>query len=250
MSDYISPKNVFPRLHDNLLLVNYPAIGRKTFVRIENIQISDYEVAADANVTSADTSAFSENKLNNLIPLDGHLYLVIPTINPEQVVFTLTAPATGAANAIAVSDNDCNTRVVGVSNNTTTVILTVQESCRLMLNMPATVPWWGVDALSTGGSVDWLQSSPEAPNASYMFAITDTIKQGTIQFQWQMPANNVAATLGMQPRARFYIAFIEYCPLTEEPDHFTPVPCWPPSQGTGSAPAISAQIKSNPRIVQ
>ena len=94
--------------------------------------------------------------------------------------------------------------------------------------MPSQVPWWGLDQMSDGGDFDYLSSSVYDPNPSYMFAITDLQRNGTVQMQFQMPTANLSATAGLYGRARFY-SWLCGVPLHREAqpalhDHRNPAP--------------------------
>ncbi len=256
MTGYVLPgqrnwrQGLFPRTDDNLLIKSFPAVGREAYVHIDHSEISMYDYATTAAVTGAAASDFGTNLINGLIQQDGHLLWVVPTIMPENVVFGLTAPGTGAANASILADNDSNTRVMGVTNtgsNGVTTVIVAQESPRAKLNLPAQVVWYGLDAQSTGGWFDWLSSSPESPNPAFGFLITDVVRAGTIQMRFEMPANNLSATTGMTARVRFYAAFMQYHLLPTKPEGpITVFDAMPPTQGSASGESVAANIRQTP----
>jgi hypothetical protein len=227
----VSPSDIFPRVRDNLVLIDYPAPKLVTPIKIDYMQISPYNYATSATVTSTLSSVYTANLINNLIPNSGHLYLVVPTINAEVVETQLSAPgSTGAGGAVVISDNDTNLRITNVSGTGSATNVFGYESCRVRLKLPGTVSWWGLDQLSTPGSIDWLDSPVEFPNAMFMFAVTDATKTGTLTMQFEMPANNLSKTAGMTGNVRFYIAFIQFSLLNRFPGVYTPIPTSPPAQ--------------------
>lgn len=241
MAAYVDPKTVFPRDNDILLLQGYPSANVSSFVQINNIESAMYTYQVPATVTASAVSDYTSNVLNNLIPNLGHLYLVIPTMNPEDVVYTF---ASTVATTKVLADGDTNSRTISAAAGgaTTSNMVVVRESLRMFLKFPAATSAFGLDQMTTPGQIDWLQSSPEHPNASYMFAITDQAKNGQIQMRFEMPANNLSATIGMQPYIRFYIAFMTFVPYTgTTPRAYTPVPTSFPPQGVNSLGAVSTR---------
>lgn len=240
MAAYVDPKTVFPRENDILLLQGYPSANVSTFVQINNIESAMYTYQVPATVTASSVSDYTSNVLNNLIPNLGHLYLVIPTMNPEDVLYTFAS----TVGTKVVADGDTNSRVISAAAGGATAsnMVVVRESLRMFLKFPASVAAFGLDQMSTPGQIDWLQSSPESPNASYMFAITDQAKNGQIQMRFEMPADNLSATIGMQPYIRFYTAFINFIPYTgATPRAYTPVPTTFPAQGVNTLGAVSTR---------
>jgi hypothetical protein len=253
MSDPINMqtwRRAFPRVEDTLKLLDYRSSGKSQFVYVKNIEISEYDYLTTAKVTGATNSPYSSNQINSLQPNDGHLYLVLPTVPPEDVLEFVTPPALGAANNVVIADGDTNTRVLQLSQNGSTGSYVMgRESCRVKLKQPAQTPWWGLDQLSDSGPIDWLVSSPEFPNPAFMWAVTDVQKVGTIQLQFEMPVSNLAAnaSVGMTGRVRFYIAFIEYLPMTPKQvgnGPYTPIATMPPAQGQSSLPSPGYQAQA------
>jgi hypothetical protein len=244
-------RRVFPRVEDTLKLLDYRSSGKSQFVYVRNIQISEYEYTTSARITGSAPSVYGSNQLNNLQPNDGHLYLVLPTVPPEDVLAGYTPPtvATPATN-VTVADGDTNTRSLQLSQNAGTgSYVLARESLRIQLKQPAQTPWWGLDQISDSGPIDWLVSSPEFPNPAFMWAVTDVQKVGTIQMQFTMPANNLMATsaTGMYGRVRFYIGFVDYLPMTPAQvgnGPYTPISTQPPNQGQPSLPSPGYQAQT------
>jgi hypothetical protein len=243
MAVFNNAQAALPRVRDNLAIIDYPSLGNVTFVQVDYIETSEYEYQTLSSVTAAAPSIYSSNQMNALIPNAGHLNLVVPAINPEDVLYAVaTIPSTGAANAIVPFNGDTNSRIMNTMTSTASVATVIaRESCRMRLKMPAQVPWWGIDTQSSAGSIDWLNSPPELPNAAYMFAVTDAIQQGTVQIQFENPTNNASATVGMQGSARFFIGFCAFTELSGQPRVFTPIQCQPPGQGSTYQLAIGAK---------
>jgi hypothetical protein len=229
----------FPRPLDNLLLLDYPTKGKKSFVRVDNIEFAVYEYQTSAAVTSSST--YSNNLVNTLIPMDGHLYLTIPTVFPYDAVYAVASPAAGVA--VCPQNGDSNTRYTNAAWNGTNIALSIRESLRVQLKMPAQVVWWGLDQMSDSGDLDWLTSPVDNPNPAYMFPVTDLNKNGTVQMQFTMPTQNLTAVIGLYGRLRFYTAFIEYCLISEADTKgkYTIIATQPPSQGSASNLAPLAQ---------
>jgi hypothetical protein len=243
MAVFSNAQAAFPRVRDNLAIIDYPSLGNVTFVQVDYIETSEYEYQSSASVKSTAPSVYTSNQMNALIPNAGHLNMVVPAVNPEDVLFAIaTVPSTGAGGALVPFDGDCNSRVMNLMGSTASVAaVIVRESTRMRLKMPAAIPWWGIDTQSSAGSVDWLNSSPELPNAAYAFAVTDAVQQGTIQIQFEMPANNAASSAGMTGSARFFIGFIAFTELAGQPRVFTPIQTQPPGQGSTYQLAIGAK---------
>jgi hypothetical protein len=247
MGDYIDQRKVFPRVLDNLLLLDYPSLGNATPVRVDYIEVSKYDYFTSSLVTSATSSAFANNLVNNIIPNDGHLYLILPTVAPDVVAVPNTATLSATTvytGGSAASGGDFNSRIVSTTSGSSGAggnVVFYQESCRVRLNMPATIPWWGIDSQSSGGYVDWIGSSPEAPNATWMWAVTDAIKYSTIQMQFEMPKNNQAATAGIVGNVHFLIGFVAFSLLPKVPSVYTPIQTQPPNQGSTYQAAVGAR---------
>jgi hypothetical protein len=239
-------RKCFPRVEDTVKLLDYRSVGRSQFIYVKNIEISPYNYYTSATVTASATSVYTSNKIDNLQPNNGHLYLVLPTIQPEDVVTSFTTGTVAGATYV-VADGDTNTRTMYIAESGSDGVITnllARESTRVRLRMPGAVSWWGLDQLSTGQPIDWLDSSPECPNPDFMWAVTDIQQTGSIQMQFEMPAANLSATVGMIGRVRFYVGFVEYIPLT--PDQvkdgpYTPIPTVPPTQGAPSLPSPGYQ---------
>ncbi len=232
-------QKVFPRPKDNLLLLDYPNRGASRFVQVTNIERSSYEYMTSAAVTSSAVSAYASNAINTLIPKNGHLMLVLPGVFYSPVVYTVAAPAVGAATVLA--DQIRNTEVIDGDWNGTDMVYVANESLQVQLHKPASTPFWGLDQMSDGGWIDWTMSPFDNPNPDFMFAVTDNDQTGTLQMQFTMPANNLSAAAGLYGRVRFYTGFIEYEPLTIKPATYTIIPTAPPGQGSSSQIAPSVQ---------
>src|SRR5208282_2606850 len=249
--NYQTWRRVFPRVEDTLKLLDYRSSGKSQFVYVRNIEISEYDYFTDTAVVGGTPLPYASNQINALQPNDGHLYLVLPTIAPEDVMACYTPPtiATPASN-FSIADGDTNTRVLQLGQNGSTGSYVVaRESLRVQLKQPAQTPWWGLDQLSDSGPIDWLVSSPEFPNPSLMWAVTDVQKVGTIQLQFTMPTENLMATTtaGMTGHVRFYIGFVEYLPMTPKQvgnGPYTPIPTMPPAQGQPSLPSPGYQAQA------
>jgi hypothetical protein len=260
MSDpinYQTWRRVFPRVEDTLKLLDYRSSGKSQFVYVRNIEISEYEYVTEDPIVAGTPSPYASNQINSLQPNDGHLYLVLPTVQPDDVLADLTPPtvATGTTYTNVNSFNpagggDYNTRVLQLGvNGTTDNFIVGRESLRVQLKQPAQTPWWGLDQLSDSGPIDWLVSSPEFPNPAFMWAVTDVQKVGTIQMQFTMPEGNLLSenTTGVYGRVRFYIGFVEYLPMTPKQvgtGPYTPIPTMPPAQGQPSLPSPGYQAQA------
>jgi hypothetical protein len=223
------------------MLLDYPTRNDYRFLRVNNIQTSLYEYTTSSAVTSS--SDYSSNVLDSLIPNYGHIYLVIPGMYWYNFLYTEAAPAAGSASL--VNTQQSNTQVIDTAWNSTDMVLTARESLLLQLHKPGSQAWWGLDAMSDGGSIDYQVSPYDNPNPEYMFAVTDNDQTGTIQMKFTMPSNNLTATAGLYGRVRFYVGFFEYELLKTKPSVYTVIPTQPPYMGIRSQVAPSAQPKPN-----
>ncbi len=240
---YADPTVAFPRLRDNLAIIDYPTPKMVTPVKVDYIQISPYIYTTTAAVTSAAASDYTANLINNLIPNSGHLYLVLPTINEEVVETQFSSPAsTGAGGSVILADGDTNFRITNCNGTGAATNVFGYESCRVRLKFPGQVSWWGLDQLSTPGAIDWLDTNPETPNPAFMFAVTDNNKTGTLSMRFEMPLNNLSHVTGLTGNVRFYVAFIQFSLLNRFPAVYTPVQTSPPSQSQASQYDPSARI--------
>ncbi|HTT74205.1 MAG TPA: hypothetical protein VMG99_08735 [Thermoplasmata archaeon] len=249
----------FPKAGYALKLLDYPAQGQATYVCVNNIETSQFDYlptsgGSPVTVVAGTPSTYSSNVLNQLLPVYGHLYLVVPTVMPYDLLYQPSSvPAAG--DAAVITGQDANTRVLNFTTPSTTVgFVLARESLRMRLHQPPTIPWWGIDSQQDGGAVDWLMSSPETPNPAFLWAITDSFQVGNvIQMQFEMPTNNLAGTVGAPIAVRFYLAFISYRRLAEAPKIYDVVPTYPPQQGQQAQASPSAQIAQaatqNPRAV-
>ena len=249
----------FPKPGYALKLLDYPAQGQATYMCVNNIQISQYDYiptssGAPVTVVGGTPSTYTKNQMNQLLPLTGHIYLVIPTIMPYDALYQAASVPAGGAGAI-ITGQDANTRVLNFTTpSTSAAFFLARESLRMRLHQPAAIPWWGLDSQQDGGAIDWLMSSPEAPNPAFMWAITDQFQTGTVvQLQFEMPANNLLATVGAPIAARFYMGFVSYKRLDAAPKYYDVIPTYPPQQGQQAQSSPSAQISqaamSNPRAL-
>jgi hypothetical protein len=242
----------FPKAGYALKLLDYPNQGAATYVCVNNIQTSQYDYVPDTTVTASAPSTYSSNILNQLLPVYGHLYLVIPAIMPYDLIYQ-AASVPAAGDAAIVTGQDSNTRILNFTTpSTTTGFFLARESLRMRMHQPSAIPWWGIDSQQDGGAVDWLMSSPELPNPAFMWAVTDQFQVGNVlQMQFEMPANNLLASVGAPIAIRFYIAAISYKRLSAAPRIYDVIPCYPPQQGQQAQASPSAQIAQaalqNPR---
>jgi hypothetical protein len=245
----------FPKAGYTLKLLDYPSQGQATYVCVNNVETSQFDYTPDTSAVVAGTpSTYNSNVLNQLLPVYGHLYLVVPAIMPYDTLYQPSAvPAAGAGQII--TGQDANTRVLNFTTpSTSAAFYLARESLRMRLHQPSSIPWWGLDSQQDGGAVDWLMSSPEMPNPSFMWAITDAFQVGNVvQMQFEMPADNLLASVGAKIAVRFYVAFISYRRLPSPPKIYDVIPTYPPQQGQQAQASPSAQIAQqalqNPRAV-
>ena len=101
----------FPKPGYALKLLDYPAQGQATYMCVNNIQISQYDYiptssGAPVTVVGGTPSTYTKNQMNQLLPLTGHIYLVIPTIMPYDALYqAASVPAGGAYHDKLVADH-------------------------------------------------------------------------------------------------------------------------------------------------
>lgn len=196
--------NLLPRIGDYFGLLGYLGeLGRTEYMQVLSMELDRYPYISTGTLAAIAVGA-SDNAnglpVDDLIPLAGKVYFIVPVAVPVDVVGAVEA-VSQIAGGIAGTAKGANRRWVGsVAGGAAAGASVFRESLELQMYFPgAQNARWTVDAGAAGaagdvgtfGWLDWTSSPPESPSGAFMVAVGDDAKAGDLKVKLTNPTGNV-----------------------------------------------------------